>query len=371
MLYEIKHLQSRAACAENPQALRGQGGTAGGGRTGAPCLTTFRAGQTITLLDTAGPGMIRHMWLTFPIVHSMGLRAFVLRIYWDHQPHPSVEAPLGDFMGVAHGRFCNMVNALFSVQNSRGFNCWVPMPFQKHARVTLENDSEADVDKLFYQIDFTLGDALSEDAGYFHAQFRRQNPCPMHSDYTLLDGVQGRGHYLGTVLGVRSRTPELGWWGEGEMKFFLDGDASHPTICGTGVEDYVGFAWGLSQMCTPWQGCPVHDRQHNLYSLYRLHTNDPICFEESLRVTVQQIGCGSGEKARRILGGDFVKHQIISRSPEDDICYYDLSDDYSSVAYWYQTLPSRPFPPLPNRAARIADLPIVPPDARNAGEANM
>lgn len=370
MLYQLKRLQSRAACAENPQAQRGGGGMAGGGRKGAPCLTTFRAGHTVTLLDTEGPGMIRHLWLTFPTEHRLGLRAFVLRIYWDGQPYPSVEAPLGDFMGVAHGRFCNLASSLFSIQNTRGFNCWVPMPFRRHARVTLENGGTEDVDKLFYQIDFTLGDALDADTGYFHAQFRRENPCPIHQDYTLLDGVQGRGQYLGTVLGVRSRLPELGWWGEGEMKFFLDGEA-HPTICGTGVEDYVGFAWGLGEQCTPWQGCPLHDDRQHLYSLYRLHTQDPICFEDSLRVTVQQIGCGSGAKARKVLGADFVKHQIISRSPEDDICYYDLSDDYSSVAYWYQTLPGAPFPTLPDYAARVADLPVLDMDGGHAQEAGM
>ncbi len=172
------------------------------------------------------------------------LRNTILRMYWDGQEHPSVEVPLGDFFGVAHGRQADLGSALLAMQDGKGFNCWIPMPFRTHARITVENDSGSDIAMFFYQVDFTVGDSLDDSAGAFHAQFRRNNPCPLHEDYVILDGVEGRGAYLGTVLGVRALYRDC-WWGEGEVKFFLDSDDTHPTICGTGAEDYMGSAWSL------------------------------------------------------------------------------------------------------------------------------
>ena len=357
MLYRIEHLDSRAACAENPSGARSSGGMAGGGRKGAPCLGPLRSGETATLLDVDGPGMVRHIWITFPPEYPLAPRDLILRMYWNDADAPSVEAPMGDFFGLAHAYRRNLVNALFTVQNGKGYNCFAPMPFLRHARITVENDGDQDIRILFYQVDFTLGDRIEPDDGCFCAQFRRANPCPMHEDYTLLDGVRGAGQILGTVLGVRSRTRALGWWGEGEFKFYIDGERQ-PTICGTGVEDYAGFAWGLAEMQTPWQGCAVCDGELGLYSLYRMHVADPICFEKEIRITVQQIGCGSGASAKAYLGDDFARHQIAHRPPDSDMCYYDLSDDYCSVVYWYQTFPIAPFPPLPEREARRRDLMI-------------
>src|SRR4051794_33701818 len=162
----------------------------------------------------------------------------------DEQAHPSVEVPLGDFFGIAHGRQRPMQAELVTMQVGKGFNCWIPMPFRSRARITIENDASSDVDMFFYQVDFTLDDPVDADTGIFHAQFRRANPCPMGEDFTILDGVEGRGIYLGTVLGVRSLYEDA-WWGEGEVKFYIDGDRDLPTICGTGTEDYMGSAWGL------------------------------------------------------------------------------------------------------------------------------
>lgn len=355
MLYRLPRLQSRAANAENPLGIQSGGGLAGGGRKGAPCIQNFKAGATHTLLDAKGPGVVRHIWLTFPPSLPHMLRALVLRMYWDACDQPSVEVPIGDFFGIAHARFRPMVSELFSFQNARGLNCWIPMPFQKHARITVENDSEADLPMLFYQIDYTLGDAMDGEDGYFHAQFRRVNCQPIHTDYCILDGLRGRGRYLGTVLGVRAACPVPGWWGEGEVKFYFDGE-TQPTICGTGAEDYVGFAWGLAEGCTPQQGCALADGALGLYSIYRWHTLDPICFESSLRVTIQQIGFGSEQAARPVLGKDFVRYPAAGLAPDGDMCYYDRSDDFCSVAYWYQQPLAAPFPPLPDRDARLADL---------------
>ncbi len=358
-LYDIPELESRSVNAENPTGERSQGGTTGGGRKGAPCLKHIAPGETVTLMNIEGPGCIRHIWMTFPPELRILLRAMVLRMYWDDQESPSVEVPVGDFFGIAHARQRDMENELTAFQGGKGLNCWIPMPFKKSARVTLENDSDIELPMLFYQIDLTLGDALSDSTGYFHAQFRRVNCQPIHTDYVILDGIRGKGRYLGTVLGVREGCREVnGWWGEGEVKMFFDGEET-PTICGTGAEDYIGFAWGLGEGCSRYQGCPLADYDEKLYSLYRFHVKDPIVFKESLRVTIQQIGCGLESDAKPVLKDDFVRYPAAGVPADGDLCYYDRTDDYSSVAYWYQTLPTMPFPVLPGREERVKDLGIL------------
>jgi hypothetical protein len=172
---------------------------------------------------------------------------------------------------------------------------------------------------------------------------------------TALDGVEGRGVYLGTVLGVRSLYEDA-WWGEGEVKFYIDGDRNRPTISGTGTEDNMGSAWGLDEVTTPYQGAPLGDREGGLNSLYQFHVKDPIYFQQSLRVTVQQIGCGSRQKAHDQYGNDLAVYPAAGVPPDSDICYFERSDDYASVAYWYPTLPTQPFPALPGWAARTKDL---------------
>ncbi|WP_308635487.1 glycoside hydrolase family 172 protein [Paenibacillus silvisoli] len=349
-----KTVRSYAATAENMKAERGAGGQKNNGRKGSACVSPFKAGAVHTLLDVDGTGIVRHMWVTIPPGHVSHMRNLIVRMYWDHSEQPSVEVPLGDFFGVAHGRQRNMVTDYVSMQDERGFNCWIPMPFRAHARITVENDAGVDVEMLFYQVDFTLGDKLDEDAGYFHAQFRRQNLCPLFEDYVILDGVEGTGVYLGTVIGVRSILQEKTWFGEGEVKFFIDEDEAYPTICGTGLEDYIGSAWGLREVVTPQQGAPMVDYPNALFSMYRFHGKDPIYFRESLKVTVQQIGYGPRESATLAYGENAVCYPAAGNGVEN--CLHERSDDYSSVAYWYQTVPSRSFPKLPDREQRVADL---------------
>ena len=228
------------------------------------------------------------------------------------------------------------------------------MPFKTHARITVENDTGKVIPHLFYQVDFTLGDEMTEDMGYFHAQFRRDNPCPKYQDYEIAN-IKGRGVYLGTVLGVRSLY-KRSWWGEGEMKFYLDGDEEYPTICGTGTEDYIGFAWGMIEKCCPQSGCPYCDDEKGLYSIYRFHGKDPIYFNESLRLTVQQIGCGPRSEVKEDFGDQADIFTAWGEKDDAEICYYERSDDYCSTAFWYQTLPTQPFPKLPDREARMKDL---------------
>ncbi len=353
MMYTLKSLETRWANAENPRGEKSRGGLAGNGRKGAPCVQDFKPHTTLTLLDQQGPGMIRHIWMTFPPDMLALPRALILRIYWDGSAHPGVEVPVGDFFGIAHARKRPMVSELFSFQGGRGLNCWAPMPFAGRARVTLENRGEETVPMLFYQIDYTLGDEITPDTGYFHAQFRRQNPCPIHEDYVILDGVKGRGVFLGAVIGVRSLYRNS-WWGEGEVKCFLDGE-DQPTLCGTGTEDYIGFAWGLGALCTPEQGCALSDEELGLYSIYRLHTRDPIYFQDSIKVTIQQIGYGGTRQAQAFFGDEFRSYPAAGVK-DGKSCYFDRSDDFCSVAYWYQALPAAPFAPLPSHEEMMADL---------------
>ncbi|QHW32886.1 DUF2961 domain-containing protein [Paenibacillus rhizovicinus] len=357
MLYKCSStIRSYAATAENIRAERGAGGQANNGRKGSACITPFKQGAVHTLLDREGTGIVRHIWCTIPPGNVAAMRGLIIRMYWDGQETPSVEAPLGDFFGIAHGRQRNLVTDYVTMQDAKGFNCWIPMPFRTRARITIENDSGSDVEMLFYQVDFTLGDVLDEEAGYFHAQFRRQNLCPLFEDYVILDGIEGSGVYLGTVIGVRSILQNKTWFGEGEVKFFIDDDDKYPTICGTGLEDYVGSAWGMQEVVTPQQGAPLVEYKNALFSMYRFHGKDPIYFRESVKVTLQQLGFGPRESSDSFYGEQSTCYSAPGNNEENGNCLFERSDDICSVAYWYQSLPTRPFPELPNQERRIADL---------------
>jgi len=335
----------RAITWENRTGEPGAGGREAEGRKGSPCIRDVPPGAVQTLMDVKGPGVIRHIWITIPDRGPEMLRNIILRMYWDHEPQPSVEVPLGDFFGVAHGRAVPLVSAWTTLTLGRGFNCFFPMPFETHARITFENDTGRPIQMFFFQIDYELLPSLPPNTGRFHAQFRRQNPTVLKEDYVIVDNVRGPGMYVGTVIGVRSL--EAGWWGEGEVKMYMDGDTTHPTICGTGTEDYFCAAWGMDLYQTPYHGCtqngPDDFCENELVSLYRWHVPDPIRFRRSLKVTVQQIGWGHGKM-------------------------FERSDDWCSTAFWYQLEPHHPFPALPDRAARLANI-FQPPPAEPGASA--
>ena len=360
MLYKVnKQIESRSASGENPAALAGSGATANNGRKGSPCIVHFMPGECRTLLDVEGRGIIRRIWMTLPPNNRYHMRNLILRMYWDNQDNPSVEVPLGDFFGIAHGRQRHMVSDLVGMQDGKGLNCLASMPFLERAKITIENDSLSEVTMLFYQINFTLNDDLTtkDELAYFDAQFRRLNPCLMRKDYTILDGVEGEGCYIGTVLGIRERYREPGaWWGEGEVKFYIDDDLEYPTICGTGAEDYVGNAWGVSELITPNQGSPICDVENGYYSLYRWHLKDPVYFHKKLKVTIQQLGAGSKKAAEAFFGEEGGYYTAVGEPEDGDIKLFERSDDYCSVAYWYQTLPTVKFPELPDRDQRSRDI---------------
>lgn len=286
------------------------------------------ASSTFTLADIDGPGAIQSIWITGGLT-----RDTILRVYWDEQTQPSIEVPIPDFFAVGWGPYVQINSIPVNVNPKSGFNCFWLMPFRKHCRMTLENRKPEEI-SCYYQINYTLTD-IPEDAAYFHAQFRRVNPLPYKQDCIILDGVKGQGQYVGTYMA--RQVNNNGWWGEGEIKFFMDGDRESPTICGTGTEDYFlgSYNFDVNEQYTaysaPFAGMPQVLRPDGTYKanqrfgLYRWHIMDPIRFEQDLKVTLQALGWRSEGR------------------------YLPLQDDIATVAYWYQTLPTAPFPKLGER----------------------
>ncbi len=356
-LARLSRAVTRSISPENFDGAKGRGGRAtegtgavharglgpDGGVLGWKVSPSIRmeAGEIRTIAEIEGSGAIQQVWLT---PANVRWRDLILRIYWDGQENPSVEAPLGDFFCSGWNQYAQVSSLAVCVNPGRAFNCYWEMPFRRHCRITLENRDPADHAIVYYQINYTLTD-VPDDVAYFHAQFRRTNPLKFKDDYTILDGVRGRGQYVGTYMAWG--TNNAGWWGEGEIKFFIDGDRDYPTICGTGTEDYFCGAYNFDggpvdetmesryrEYTTAYAGLPQVLRPDGVYrsqqrfGMYRWHIMDPVRFSEDLRITIQALGWRTEKKDRR---------------------YLPLQDDIASVAFWYQTLPHAPFPALPDR----------------------
>ncbi len=340
-LSKIKNVKSRSICPENFTGEKGKAAMATEGANAqyarelgigwkiSPCVH-IKPGETFTLADIHGQGRIRHIWATDNANRN---RKLILRAYWDGAEKPSIEAPMCDFFAAAdYQSYSELSSAVVCIGPKRGFNCYWDMPFYSGAKLTVENIYNETI-VLYYQIDYTLED-LEPGLGYFHAQFRRVNPLPYKSVYTILDNVKGKGQYVGTYMfwGVNN----TGWWGEGEIKFYMDGDTEFPTICGTGTEDYFCGSWNFDvggkyqEFTNMYCGVPKIIRPNGLYtsqqrfSMYRWHLCDPIYFDEDLKVTIQALGW------------------------RDQGRYLALQDDISSVAFWYQDKPSETFPDFPD-----------------------
>jgi hypothetical protein len=350
---------------ENRQGERGMGGMVNQGRKGSPA-TTVKAGETFTMVDLAGPGVIRRIWLTVRGDLS-NLRGLVIRAYWDQSSLPSIEAPLQDFFGIPLGRQVAFESAFFSNPEERSFNCFIPMPFRKQARVTVENQSPKDCDLLFYEVDCTVGDRLPDELTYLHARYRRQNPTTPKSDFEILPKVTGKGRFLGCNVGIRPVEPygEPFWFGEGEMKIYVDGDQAYPTLVGTGTEDLVGSAWGLGKFNHLYQGCLLSQKDDGVWGFYRYHVPDPVYFHKSVRVTLQQIAGGTAGQLSKLrpeqypeLVADHRKFDPAASAAADAGSWHNFEapQDVSCTAYWYQTLPAPKFPPLEPYAERVKDL---------------
>jgi hypothetical protein len=341
-LHRLSKARTRSISPENFTGEKGRGGMAKEG-TGANAARDLGQGwkvspsvrikpkQVFTLAEIQGPGTIQHIWMT----PTGNWRFSILRFYWDGETTPSVEAPVGDFFASGWGRYAQINSLAVAVNPGSAFNSYWTMPFRKSARITMENLGDEEM-TLYYQVTYALTE-IGDDAAYFHAQFRRTNPLPYKQVYTLLEGVKGEGHYVGTHMawGVNNN----GWWGEGEIKFYMDGDTDFATIVGTGTEDYFCGSYNFENretrqyqpFSTPYTGLSLVVKPDGVYqsqqrfSLYRWHITDPIRFEKDLRVTIQALGWRADRR------------------------YLPLRDDIASVAYWYQTEPHAAFPELPVR----------------------
>ncbi|MDP4262215.1 MAG: DUF2961 domain-containing protein [Bacteroidota bacterium] len=348
-LFRLSDAKSRSISPENFNGGKGKGGMATSG-TGSGASrelgqgwkvspsVVIKAKSTFTIAQIDSAGCIQHIWMT----PTGNWRYSILRFYWDDETTPSVEVPVGDFFGMGWGRYSSLNSVAVCVNPGSAFNCYWPMPFRKKCRITLENIDEKDM-VVYYQVDYILTE-VPNDAAYFHAQFRRTNPLPYKQNYVLADSIRGKGQYVGTYIawGVHNN----GWWGEGEIKFFMDGDTEFPTICGTGTEDYFCGSYDFdtkkknvqgitetnyTEFSTPYSGLHQvirgdgHYDVQQRFGLYRWHITDPIRFEKNLKVTIQALGWRDGGR------------------------YLPLQDDIASVVFWYQTEPHGVFPKLPSK----------------------
>jgi hypothetical protein len=376
-LFRFDGAQPRWASPENPAAARGGGARENRGAKGRP-FETLRAGRSLTLLDVSGSGTIRRIWITISDRSPKMLRALQLQMFWDGEGSPAVAVPFGDFFGPGLGRTTAFENALFSSPEGRSFNSVVPMPFRTGARLVLTNESDVDLARVYYDVDYTAGDSHGADVLYFHASWRREREQALGTDFEILPSFQGRGRFLGVNVGVVT-DPSYGetWWGEGEVKIYLDGDAAHPTLVGTGTEDYIGTGWGQGVYVHRYQGAPIADKATREWTFYRFHIPDPIFFRSACRVTLQQMGGAPIAEVRQMLAsgvaltpvtldhGDrdrFVK--FLERDtpvrlddpalPDGWVNFY-RQDDMSATAYYYLDRPGG-VAALPPVAVRVAGL---------------
>jgi len=344
-------LDSRAATFENPTGARGAGGQACGGRKGAP-NRLIQPGERLTLADVEGPGVLRHIWMTFMPAPPEEMRALVLEVYYDGATEPSVSVPCLDFFGLPLGRPVAYHSVLTSANEGRGFNAWLPMPFRRHVRVELAHTGRRPAD-LYYQIDYTLQRALPPELGTLHVSFRRENPTVQKRDFVIADGLHGPGRFLGCNVGIRVIDP-ANWYGEGEVKIYRDGDRELPTICGTGLEDYVGSAWGMGAHAAPYAGAPLIVRRPgseeaglggnpDFVGFYRWHVPDPVVFARELRVTIQQIGAafflpGQEKELEAYARTNPAAGRGWLREPGSPLLAWGIAeriDDYCATAYVY------------------------------------
>jgi hypothetical protein len=346
-LYRMSNAQTRSISPENFSGEKGKGGMAsledkaernkanasdaardlGQGWKVNPFII-IKPGETFTLAEIDGSGAIQHIWMT-----PTGIWKFsIIRIYWDDETTPSVECPVGDFFAMGWNQYAPLNSLAICVNPGSAFNCYWPMPFRKKCKITMENINDKDEMRLYYQVDYTLTN-VPDDAAYFHAQYRRSNPTAK-SLYTIVDGIKGKGQFVGLYLawGVNNN----GWWGEGEIKFYMDGDTKFPTICGTGTEDYFCGSYNFDrdgqykEFCTAYSGLHQVIRPDGAYKsqqrfgLYRWHIMDPIRFEKDLKITIQDLGWHQGGR------------------------YLTQQSDISSVCFWYQADPHAKFPQLPS-----------------------
>ena len=368
-----KGVESRLSSFENPNGIKGQGGKTNKTAKGR-AFEVIKMGETKTLLDINGEGIIQRIWLTID-QNPLKLRSLRFQFYWDGNSKPAVDVPFGDFFGFNVGKPVAFQSALFSSGEGRSFNCYIPMPFKKAAKILLINEGAEPV-KLFYDVDFIL-QKLSPNDLYFHAYWTRQMTSQLGDDFLILPKLNGKGRFLGMTVGINTDSSySKSWWGEGEVKMFMDGDTKYPTIVGTGTEDYIGSAWGLGTFANMYQGCTVANDSTRQFNFYRWHVPDAIYFNSDIKVVLQQIGGWMKNDVKELLkkgaklkpitvdgpGGfvlllDMPNPPDITdeKFPEGWVNFYRI-DDYSAVSYFYLDKPSSPLPVLPAVEIRIKNV---------------
>jgi len=375
-LFEFnENMEPRWSSPENPGGVKGAGGKTNGGAKGHP-YDSIGAGQSLTLLDVQEAGIVQRIWITINDRSPEMLRSLRIDMYWDNEQKPAVSVPFGDFFGVGLGRTTSFQNILFSNPEGRSFNAFIPMPFKTGAKIVITNESKKKLNNIFYDIDYNVVNGWSDDVLYFHAYWHRDSATTLTKDFELLPTVMGRGRFLGVNIGVNANPAyKKSWFGEGEVKMYLDGDTDYPTLNGTGTEDYIGTAWGQGKFINNYTGCSVADDSLLQWAFYRYHIPDPIYFKANCKVALQQIG---GDGTANVAGfqqdaapispvstDDGTLHPMYNKGsvakldtlngPKGWTNFY-RSDDISATAYFYLDKPVCNLPPLQPAAVRAAKL---------------
>jgi len=362
---------------ENRNGEKGAGGKANNGAKGHP-FDSIGTGQTRVLLDIQAQGIINRFWITIRDLSPEMLRSLKFEIFWDNDLKPAVSVPFGDFFSVGLGRTTVFENALFTSPEGRSFVCYIPMPFRKAAKICITNESKIRLNYLFYDIDYSLMKEWNEDNLYFHAYWHRDSATQPGKDFEVLPEITGKGRFLGTNIGVSADLRyKNAWFGEGEVKMYIDGDKELPTLVGTGTEDYIGTGWGQGKFITKYSGCTVADDSLKQWAFYRFHIPDPVFFKENLQAVIQQIG---GDDLEAVAGyqqsgapvipvsinndhGDmfpfYKKDTVIKLNPNAKIkgwTNFYRSDDVSATAYFYLDKTSSNLPEIQPVGLRTKNL---------------
>ena len=369
MIYQMptEKLQTKWFTAENVNAEKGKGGQTKHGRKGSP-LVWLNPGEPVVIADIKGNGTINRMWFTLWKREAKDLRGIKLEIYWDDAKIPAVQVPFGDFMCQSLGTMTAFENVFFSSPEAKSFNCFIQMPFKKAAKILLINESD-ERNAVYYDIACTTGSKHDDNMLYFHSGWQRNQSTKMREDFNILPKVEGKGKFLGCHLGViQNPTLDNFWWGEGEVKIFLDGDSKFPSLCGTGTEDYIGTGYGQGKFDHLYQGNQYLSEEKNKNGFYRFHVPDPVYFYENISVDIQVMGGGKFSQFLKSMdkdpdlklmktgkGGEFYSREELVDNPGDSTVERE-GDDFCATAYWYMDCPTNSLPPLAPYKDRISGL---------------
>jgi len=356
---------------ENPNAVKGQGGKTNKGAKGYP-FHVMQPGDAVTLLDVKGAGIINRIWMTLDeLFHKPEeMRAVRIDIYWDGCDKPAVSAPIGDFFCAPLGKIVAFENELFASPEGKSFVSYIQMPYKNGAKVVITNESTNQHHRIFYDINFTELKKQDENILYFHAHWRRENPTSLGNDFQILPEVNGKGKFIGSSIGVITDQRNRGWWGEGEVKIYLDNDGKYPSLCGSGTEDYISTGWGQGKFINRFHGSLISDDKEGLYSFYRFHIPDPVQFRKNCKVTIQQMGGVAKKEVKKMIaenlkikpvcailsngkqcnffGDENYKFDDKQFTDETWVNYY-REDDFCATAYFFLDSPTNNLPLLPSR----------------------